>query len=128
MSNMEEELSFFVLSYILIHGILWKNIRVIVLVIIDNALEIIDADNILRTFVTSSSPAIQSHGLDSYGECCSEPLSMHFFSETLRGKYHTLTPELPVPRETCFCICNKLKRNCFHSCFHMKKNVLLPIW
>lgn len=88
-----------------------KNVRVIVLVVIDNVLESNGTDNILRTFMISNSL-----------------LSIYFFSEILREKYHTPTPELSVPRETYFCICNRLKRNFFHSCFSIKKNVLSLIW
>lgn len=62
-----------------------KNVRVIVLVVIDNVLESNGTDNILRTFMISNSL-----------------LSIYFFSEILREKYHTLHLSCQSPERLTF--------------------------
>lgn len=75
----------------------------------------------------SSSYAVWNCGLGSYGECYSELLPIHFFSETLKRIYHTPTPELPDPerlavafainwKEVPFTVALALWRMSFYPC------------
>lgn len=65
-----------------------------------------------------------SCGLDWHEDCFSNLYMDSVLFRNIKGKLHTPTPKLPVPRETCIFTWYILeKKNLFYSCFSIKENV-----